>query len=178
MTVRGAGLGADGSVTFGGVAAHVVAWSAEELEVEVPAGAPAGWQELVVAPAVDGQASAGFFVGVAFDGEPEDVGAFLGDLEPGTHALLPPGELSLPGLELVVDGVHLHGHPDGTLLQLGVGRLSGGWVRCFRGGNSPSGNSERSSAGSAAGKSPSSTGSCSMRSNIWRTVRPSGKDTE
>jgi len=121
VTVRGADLGADGSVTFGGMAANVVAWSAEELEVEVPAGAPAGWQELVVAPAAGGQASAGFFVGVAFDGEPEDVGTFLGDLEPGTHALLPPGELSLPGLELVVDGVHLHGHPDGTLLQLGAG---------------------------------------------------------
>src|SRR5690606_42030139 len=56
------------------------------------------------------------FVGPPFECEPAELRAFLRGVGPGAHVLLPGGDLSQNGLELVLDRVHLHGHPGGTRL--------------------------------------------------------------
>lgn len=124
ITVNGSGLGRAGIVTIGGVQATVSAWSPEIIELTVPDGTTPTWQELVVKVNAGGETSAAFFVGELFEGDPEELAPFLDSLQPGTHVLLPAGTISLEGLELVVDRVHLHGHPDGTTLELGSGGVA------------------------------------------------------
>lgn len=131
VTITGEALGAAGAVRLGGLAADVVAWSPEAITIEVPDGAPPAWQPLLVTPDDGGEAEAELFVGVAFTGPESELRDALAALEAGTHLLLPSGTLALPGSELVLDGVHLHGHPDGTTLALGA---SGVAVLVGRGG--------------------------------------------
>lgn len=116
VTLQGTGFGESGLVRLGGAPVEPDAWSQGEVTLTVPDGAPPAWQSLTLEPDSGGEATAGFFVGHPFEGEPAELQAFLSGVGPGAHVLLPGGDLSQNGLELVLDRVHLHGHPGGTRL--------------------------------------------------------------
>ncbi len=126
VTVTGEGFGTTGAATVGDAAAEIVSWSADTIELVVPE-AQGGWQTLAVAPEGGGSGTAALFVGAETTPEAaadaQRFQEFLDALAPGTHVLLPAGELGLAGHELIIDGVHLHGHPDGTSIELGSGGM-------------------------------------------------------
>lgn len=121
VTLEGSGLGGSGVLLLGDLEVAATAWSAESVTFTVPQEAAPAWQDLRVRPASGGEAQARFFVGHAFSGAPEELQAALDDAGPGAHVLLPPGVIAMPGQELVVDRVHLYGHPDGTTMALDPG---------------------------------------------------------
>ncbi len=127
VTVTGEGFGTTGAATVGDAAAEIVSWSADTIELVVPE-AQGGWQTLAVAPEGGGSGTAALFVGAETTPEAaadaQRFQEFLDALAPGTHVLLPAGELGLAGHELIIDGVHLHGHPDGTSIELGSGGVA------------------------------------------------------
>lgn len=135
VTVEGNGFGTSGVLLLGDMVVTADEWASQSVTFTVPQGSAPAWQDLLVRPTSGDEAAARFFVGHPFTGSASELQGALDDLGEGAHVLLPPGELALPGQELVIDLVHLYGHPEGTELSLDPG----GGVLVATGGNGTAG---------------------------------------